>query len=138
MSGTTAGAALIHLQVVAGVLYDASGRVLLAQRPPGKFMAGKWEFPGGKLQAGESERSALRRELAEELGVEVLECAALMRLEHQYPDRQVSLSVWHVSQFSGRAEGREGQQLRWVAPAALFGEDLLPADWPIVDALNQK
>jgi 8-oxo-dGTP diphosphatase len=68
----------------------------------------------------------------------VLECDALMRLEHQYPDRQVSLSVWRVSEFSGQAEGREGQQLRWVAPVALFGEDLLPADWPIVDALNQK
>jgi 8-oxo-dGTP diphosphatase len=138
LSQPAADAVKRQLQVVAGVLYDTAGRVLLAQRPAGKFMAGKWEFPGGKLQAGESERAALERELAEELGIEVLECVALMRLEHQYPDRRVSLSVWRVSQFSGSAEGREGQQLRWVAPAALFGEDLLPADWPIVEALNQK
>jgi 8-oxo-dGTP diphosphatase len=135
--GAAAGASL-RLHVVAGVLYDAEGRVLLTQRPEGKFMAGKWEFPGGKLKAGESERAALKRELAEELGIEVQECSALLRLEHQYPDRQVSLSVWSVGQYSGSALGLEGQALRWVAPAALFGEDLLPADWPIVDALNQK
>jgi len=101
-------------------------------------MAGKWEFPGGKLKAGETETVALKRELAEELGIEVHECSALIRLEHQYPDRQVSLSVWSVEHYSGSAQGAEGQALRWVAPAALFGEDLLPADWPIVDVLNQK
>jgi 8-oxo-dGTP diphosphatase len=128
----------LRLHVVAGVLYDAEGRVLLAQRPEGKFMAGKWEFPGGKLKAGETETAALKRELAEELGIEMLDCTSLMRLEHQYPDRQVSLSVWSVDQYHGSAQGLEGQALRWVAPAALFGEDLLPADWPIVDALNQK
>jgi 8-oxo-dGTP diphosphatase len=136
VTGTT-GVGL-HLHVVAGVLYDSVGRVLLAQRPAGKFMAGKWEFPGGKLKAGETEAAALKRELAEELGVDVLECAALLRLEHQYPDRQVSLSVWSVGQYRGSAAGLEGQALRWVAPAELFGEDLLPADWPIVDVLNQK
>jgi 8-oxo-dGTP diphosphatase len=128
----------LRLHVVAGVLYDAAGRVLLAQRPDGKFMAGKWEFPGGKLHVGETEAAALKRELAEELGIEVLACSMLMRLEHQYPDRQVSLSVWSVGHYSGSAQGLEGQALRWVAPAALFGEDLLPADWPIVDVLNQK
>jgi 8-oxo-dGTP diphosphatase len=138
LAGTGIAGVGVRLQVVAGILYDAEGRVLLAQRPAGKFMAGKWEFPGGKLQAGETESAALKRELAEELGVEVLECAALLRLEHQYPDRQVSLSVWSVGHYSGSAQGLEGQALRWVAPAALFGEDLLPADWPIVDVLNQK
>jgi 8-oxo-dGTP diphosphatase len=138
LSGAPFAGTSLRLQVVAGVLYDAEGRVLLAQRPEGKFMAGKWEFPGGKLKAGESEAAALRRELAEELGIEVHECCALVRLEHQYPDRQVSLSVWSVSHYSGSALGLEGQALRWVAPAALFSEDLLPADWPIVDVLNQK
>jgi 8-oxo-dGTP diphosphatase len=128
----------LRLHVVAGVLYDGEGRVLLAQRPEGKFMAGKWEFPGGKLKAGETEAAALKRELAEELGIEVLDCSKLMRLEHQYPDRQVTLSVWSIAHYSGSAQGLEGQALRWVAPAGLFREDLLPADWPIVDVLNQK
>jgi len=138
LTGATAAGTSLRLHVVAGVLYDEEGRVLLAQRPEGKYMAGKWEFPGGKLIAGETEAAALKRELAEELGIEVLECAALMRLQHQYPDRQVTLSVWSVGRYSGNAQGLEGQALRWVAPAALFGEDLLPADWPIVEVLNQK
>ncbi|TLZ37802.1 MAG: (deoxy)nucleoside triphosphate pyrophosphohydrolase, partial [Gammaproteobacteria bacterium] len=79
--------------VVAAALYDASGRVLIAQRPPGKHLPGRWEFPGGKVADGEDELAALARELREELGVEVTAARPLMRLEHSYGDRDVELSL---------------------------------------------
>jgi 8-oxo-dGTP diphosphatase len=121
--------------VVAAALYDADGRLLIAQRPPGKHLAGRWEFPGGKLAAGESELAALTRELREELGVEVLAARPFMRLEHAYPDRTVELSLWIVERFRGVPRSLDAQQLRWVAPAALAAEDILEADRPFVAAL---
>lgn len=125
------------LDVVAAVLHDGSGRVLVAQRPPGKAHAGEWEFPGGKRHATESERDCLARELREELGVEVAaaDCAPLIELEHRYPDRHVHLHVWNVHRWRGEPTGREGQALRWLAPAALHTVPLLPADAPIVKCL---
>ena len=123
--------------VVAGALYDRNGRVLIAERPPGKHMAGRWEFPGGKVAQGESEEQALARELREELGVEVTESRPLMRLSHEYEDRVVELSMWVVRQFSGEARGLDGQGLKWVPPARLTDEDLLEADLPLVLALQK-
>ena len=122
--------------VVAAALYDAAGRVLIAQRPPGSHQAGRWEFPGGKVAHGESEDAALARELREELGVEVQACRPFMRLEHRYPDRHVELSLWIVERFSGSPRALDGQQLRWVAPRLLGHEDLLEADRPFVEALR--
>jgi 8-oxo-dGTP diphosphatase len=127
-----------RILVVAGALYDASGRVLIAQRPAGKHMAGRWEFPGGKVGAGEPERDALVRELREELGVEVEDASPLMRLTHRYPDREVELSLWTVAQFAGCPHSLDGQALKWVAPAALAHEDLLEADQPFVAALRER
>jgi 8-oxo-dGTP diphosphatase len=124
------------VRVAAAVLYDAAGRVLIAQRPPGKFMAGKWEFPGGKIEAGESAERGLARELAEEIGVEVQDCRLLLQLTHEYPDRRVELLAWVVDRYAGDPVGREGQALKWVAPVELYTEDLLPADRPIVDRLQ--
>jgi len=124
------------IRVVAAVLYDALGRVLIAQRPAGKAMAGLWEFPGGKLEAGEGELEALRRELQEELGVRVDSARAVLELTHDYPDRQVRLSVWAVSGYEGVPAGIEDQVLRWVAPTELRALPLLPADQPIVDFLE--
>jgi 8-oxo-dGTP diphosphatase len=121
--------------VVAAVLYDAAGSVLIAQRPPGKHMAGRWEFPGGKVAAGETEAAALTRELREELGIEVRAGRPLMRLTYDYEDRSVELSLWIVERFSGVPRAREGQLLRWVPPAQLPDEDLLEADRPFVEAL---
>ncbi|MBV8342907.1 MAG: (deoxy)nucleoside triphosphate pyrophosphohydrolase [Gammaproteobacteria bacterium] len=121
--------------VVAAALYDASGRLLIAQRPPGKHLAGRWEFPGGKIAAGESELAALTRELREELGVEVLAARPFMRLEHVYPDRAVELSLWIVESFRGVPRSLDAQQLRWVAPDALATQDILEADRPFVAAL---
>jgi 8-oxo-dGTP diphosphatase len=122
--------------VVAAALYDAAGRVLIAHRPKGKHQAGRWEFPGGKVAADESEGAALVRELWEELGIEVIASRPFMRLEYSYPDRSVELSMWIVERFAGTPRGLDGQELRWVAPAGLPDEDLLEADRPFVEALR--
>lgn len=122
--------------VVAAALYDSRGRVLIAQRPLGKHQGGRWEFPGGKVAPGESESAALVRELREELGIEVSASRPFMRLQHVYPDRSVELSMWIVERFEGTAQGLDGQELRWVAPADLDREDLLEADRPFIEALR--
>jgi 8-oxo-dGTP diphosphatase len=123
--------------VVAAALFDAAGRVLIAQRPAGKHLAGRWEFPGGKVVAGESERDALARELHEELGVQVRDSRPFMRLSHEYSDRRVELSLWLVEEFVGEPASREEQALKWVAPPALAREDILEADQPFIRALQQ-
>jgi 8-oxo-dGTP diphosphatase len=125
------------LQVVAAILRDRDQRVLIAQRPPGKPMAGFWEFPGGKLAAGESEQSALVRELREELGIEVRASRWLTAVTHDYGDRVVELAVWIVERFDGLPQGIEGQALKWVAVSQLSEQGLLPADQPIVEILNR-
>jgi 8-oxo-dGTP diphosphatase len=110
------------VRVVAGVLRDECGRVLIAQRPAGKHMGGYWEFPGGKIAPGESGEQALTRELAEELGVALHRCHPLLQLRHDYPDRVVELDVYEVDE--------------WVAAAELGAQGLLPADRPIIEVLN--
>ena len=123
--------------VSAVALIDVEGRVLLAQRPAGKAMAGLWEFPGGKVESGESVEDALRRELREELGIEVIRSSALLDVHHDYGDKQVHLDVHVVWEFSGQAQGLEDQPLAWVAPQALAGHAFPAANVPIVDAVQQ-
>ena len=123
--------------VVAAALFDPAGRVLIAQRPAGKALAGRWEFPGGKVDPGESERAALARELREELGIELMSARPFMRLSHAYQDRDVELSLWIVAQFSGEPRSLDAQALKWVSPAALECEDILEADQPFIRALQQ-
>ena len=125
------------LLVVAAALCDAHGRVLIARRPPLKHMAGRWEFPGGKVDAAESEEQALVRELREELGVEVHRAQFCMRLTHAYPDRSVELSFWVVRDFTGEPRGLDGQQLKWVPAAQLKDQDVLEADAPFIEALQR-
>ena len=124
------------LRVVAGVLKEPGGRVLIAQRPAGKHLAGGWEFPGGKRAPGERREAALAREFMEELGVEVLDARPLIRYAHDYPERRVELDVWHILEHRGEPRGLEGQALDWCAPVDLMAHDLLPADKPIVTALT--
>jgi 8-oxo-dGTP diphosphatase len=126
------------VRVVAAVLRDERGRVLIAQRPAGKHMAGYWEFPGGKIAPGESSEQALRRELAEELGVSLRRCHPLLQLRHDYADRVVELEVFAVDDYAGRPSALEAQGLKWVAAAELGGVALLPADRPIIEALNSN
>jgi 8-oxo-dGTP diphosphatase len=125
------------LLVVAGALCDARGQVLIAQRPPSKHMAGRWEFPGGKVGPAESEQQALVRELQEELGIEARDPRFCLRLTHAYPDRTVELSCWIVRDFRGTPRGLDGQQLKWVAAAELAREDILEADAPFIEALQR-
>jgi 8-oxo-dGTP diphosphatase len=125
------------LLVVAAAILDSSGKVLIAERPAGKHMAGRWEFPGGKVAAGESEEAALARELAEELGIEVIGACPMMRLRHRYPDRTVELSMWVVERYRGEPQSLDGQRLKWVPRAQLGQEDILEADRPFVAALVQ-
>ena len=124
------------VRVVAALIYDELGRVLVTQRPAGKSRAGQWEFPGGKIEGGESGAEALRRELREELGVQVTAARSLLELAHEYPEQQVLLSAWIVEAMQGVPCGLEGQSLRWALPAALRSLPLLPADLPIVEWLE--
>lgn len=98
-----------YLHVVAAVIRDEVGNILLAQRPANKHQGGKWEFPGGKLEVGEAPAQALNRELEEELGITVLQAKPLIKVRHVYPERAVLLDVWEVTAFSGDPHGREGQ-----------------------------
>jgi 8-oxo-dGTP diphosphatase len=123
--------------VVAAAILDAAGRVLIAERPAGRHMAGRWEFPGGKVAPGEAEEAALARELTEELGIEVIRARPVMRLSHRYPDRTVELSMWLVEGYRGEPQALDGQRLKWVDRAQLGGEDILEADRPFVAALVQ-
>jgi len=124
-------------RVVAAALIAADGRVLIAERPAGRQLAGRWEFPGGKVRAGESDAAALARELEEELGVEVLEGRFLLELSHRYDELCVDLSMWVVERFAGEPRGLDGQRLKWVRPDALDAEDILEADRPFIAALQR-
>ena len=131
-----ARASIPSIDVVAAVLRDRQGQVLVTERPLGKPLAGYWEFPGGKLETGESAYAAMRRELNEELGIEVQQAYRLLRFTHTYPERRVDLDVWRVTSYIGEPAAHEGQRLAWVAPDAFPEWNLLPADAPILDALR--
>ncbi len=126
------------IHVVAGAVIDPDGRVLIAQRPAGRKLAGGWEFPGGKVEPGEARRDALARELAEEIGIVVTgPVRPLVRLSHVYSYGEVLLDVWVVRAYSGTARGLDGQALRWCSLEELAVADgLLEADKPIARALR--
>lgn len=123
-----------RLKVVAAVIRDPQRRVLIARRSDKQHQGGLWEFPGGKVEAGESPRQALERELVEELDIRVQEARPLIRVSHDYPDRQVELDVWEVLSFSGEARGLEGQPLAWVTSRQLADYEFPAANRPIVAA----
>lgn len=126
------------IDVIVGIVTNARDQVLISQRPAGKHMAGAWEFPGGKLEGDEAPLVGLRRELAEELGIRVTAAEPLVERRFRYPDRAVRLDVWWVLSFEGSARAREGQDLRWVTAQALADVEMLPADAPIVAAVQQR
>ena len=131
---TTARDSAVH--VVAAVLTNAQGCVLISRRPEGVHQGGKWEFPGGKVAPGEGAFEALRRELREELGIDLLAARPYVRLEHSYPDRAVLLDVWRVTSYRGAPCGREGQPLRWIEPAEFHAAEFPAADRPILRRLQ--
>ncbi|MGD8999968.1 MAG: Nudix family hydrolase [Granulosicoccaceae bacterium] len=123
-----------RLHVVAGVIVDRQGRVLVARRPQHVHQGGLWEFPGGKLEPGEAPAEGLRRELHEELGITVTSLRPLLRIAHDYPDKSVLLDVWRIDAFDGAPHGREGQPVKWLLPAELDSHDFPAANQPIVRA----
>ena len=123
--------------VAACALIDADGRVLIAERPAGKSMAGLWEFPGGKVEAGERPEECLIRELAEELGIAVNEAclAPLTFASHNYPDFHLLMPLYVCRRWEGIVTPREGQRLAWVKPQRLRDYPMPPADEPLVSHL---
>jgi len=126
-----------RIRVVAAALLDAAGRVLIAERPVGKPLAGRWEFPGGKVAAGETREAALRRELREELGIETLDAKLLLEHIHAYPEREVELAFHLVTAFRGEPQALDGQRLRWLPIGDLATADLLEADLPFIQTLQR-
>jgi 8-oxo-dGTP diphosphatase len=122
------------LLVAACALVDADGRVLLAQRPAGKPMAGLWEFPGGKVEAGERPEETLIRELKEELAITVREAclAPLTFASHTYPDFHLLMPLYVCRRWEGTVTATEGQQLVWVKPNRLRDYEMPPADVPLI------
>jgi 8-oxo-dGTP diphosphatase len=125
-----------RIHVAAGAVFDDRQQVLICRRPPHAHQGGLWEFPGGKLEAGETIESALRRELREETGIDVISARPLIRVHHDYPDREVLLDVWRVERFSGTAAGNEGQAVRWVLPRELARYRFPAANIPIIKAVS--
>jgi 8-oxo-dGTP diphosphatase len=124
--------------VAACALIDADGRVLIAQRPEGKSMAGLWEFPGGKVETGERPEQSLIRELKEELGIVVKEdcLAPLTFASHLYPDFHLLMPLYVCRRWEGFVEAQEGQRLKWVRPTELRDYPMPPADEPLISHLT--
>jgi 8-oxo-dGTP diphosphatase len=124
--------------VSAVALIDADGRVLLAQRPEGKSMAGLWEFPGGKVEPGESPEAALIRELKEELDIDTWQSclAPLTFASHAYPEFHLLMPLFACRKWQGVATPREGQTLAWVRPSSLRDYPMPPADVPLIPILR--
>ena len=124
----------MKIHVIAGALFDEQGRVLIAQRPPGKHMAGGWEFPGGKVAPGESHQDALRREMQEELGTDVDVREIVSTATHAYDDRHVTLHFYACG-LKGEPQPLLGQEMRWVGRSELASLGFPPADEELIALL---
>jgi 8-oxo-dGTP diphosphatase len=127
-----------EMQVIVGIVVNSQQEILIAQRPKDKYKGGLWEFPGGKIEADESHLQALKRELSEEMGIEVLAAKPWMDIQHDYGDRIVFLNAWFVTQFSGEPYGREGQLIAWVPTKALGQFEFPEGNREIITKLHEK
>ena len=123
------------LHVAVGIVFNQQQEVLVCLRPTHKHQGGLWEFPGGKVETDESVEQALKRELAEEVGITVEQAYPLTQCPYQYTDRQVLLDVWRIEKFIGEAYGREGQEIQWVTREKLQQLPVLMANHPIITLL---
>lgn len=128
--------AAVHVAV--GIVTAETGAVLITRRPEHVHQGGLWEFPGGKVEMGETVAAALGRELYEELGITVQVAEPLLQIRHPYPDKTVLLDVWRVVRYQGQPHGREGQPLAWVSPTELDRFTFPAADEPIIAALRRS
>ncbi|MEB5971958.1 8-oxo-dGTP diphosphatase MutT [Pantoea dispersa] len=124
-----------HLQVAVGIIRNASRQIFLAQRAASSHMANKWEFPGGKIEQHESAEQALKRELMEETGIDVMTAKALGQADHSYDDLRVTLHFFLVEEWQGEPWGREGQPQRWVEQRDLVAEEFPPANHALIARL---
>ena len=125
---------MLTIDVVAGVIVDSAGQLLLSQRSKPAELAGLWEFPGGKIEPGESRYQALVRELHEELGIEVLESTPFKCFTHDQDDKRIVLDMWFVHRWVGNPAGREGQAVSWFSPERVSELPVPAADIPVVQA----
>ena len=125
---------LRHVTVACGIIIR-DGLILAAQRSPVMSVPNKWEFPGGKIEAGETPEQALIRELQEEVGITPTQSSLFEKLEYQFPDRHITLWFWLVESWEGEPWGKEGQPAQWIAQYALNAEDFPPANAPVIEKL---
>ncbi|WP_444925689.1 8-oxo-dGTP diphosphatase MutT [Microbulbifer sp. TRSA002] len=125
---------VVHVAV--GVVTRGDGKILIARRPDHLHMGGRWEFPGGKVEADESVQEALYRELLEEVAIEVQELQPLVEIRHDYPEKTVLLDTWQVTQFTGEALGREQQEIKWVSAGELDNFHFPDANQAIIEAVK--
>jgi 8-oxo-dGTP diphosphatase len=123
------------VHAVAGIL-KRNDKILVGQRPAGKPYSGYWEFPGGKMEENELGSDTLRRELHEELGIDVISSQHLFNHSYAYPDKMVHLEIWLVTQFDHEPHSKENQELRWVTLTEMTALRLLEGNWPIVDKIK--
>jgi len=129
-----------YIHVVAAIIWNRGHdmQFLIAQRQQGKHLEHYWELPGGKLEVGETPLQALRRELAEEINIEVSKAAPYMQVYHRYPERNILLDTWSVDAYLGEVEAREQQALAWIDVEEIDSYRFPPADIPILDAIKRS
>lgn len=127
-----------RLTIAAGIIRNRQGEIFITRRAADAHMANKWEFPGGKVEAGESPEQALVRELAEETGINVTSATLFESLEYQFPDRHITLWFFLVENWEGEPWGKEGQPGRWVAQGELIADEFPAANEPVIDKLKQQ
>ena len=123
------------LQISVGIIRNAAGEIYITQRAADAHMAHKWEFPGGKIEAGETPQDAVIRELQEEVGIAATSLHQFDKLEYQFPDRHITLWFWMVDGWEGEPWGKEGQPGRWVAQRDLVADEFPPANVPVIEKL---
>ncbi len=126
------------VHVAVGVIQNSQGQICVAKRPEGKHLSGLWEFPGGKVETGETTFAALKRELFEELSIDIGASESLIKVDFEYPEKKVLLDVHLVTHFSGEAEGSEGQEVCWVGKDALNSMQFPEANEPIIRAILDR